>query len=81
MIIIHIYGAIAIFLLFYDDQDTLSTKCEIQMTISQIIFTNKNISKDLWDNGIHNLQNGINILWQFFVFMEIEPFPYYFMMT
>ena len=26
VIILHIYGAIAIFLLFYDDQDTLSTK-------------------------------------------------------
>ena len=29
VIILHIYGAIAIFLLFYDDQDTLSTECEI----------------------------------------------------
>ena len=29
VIIIHIYGAIAIFLLFYDDQDNLSTECEI----------------------------------------------------
>ena len=27
--ILHIYGAIAIFILFYDDQDSLSTKCEI----------------------------------------------------
>ena len=25
----HIYGAIVIFLLFYDDQGTLSTECEI----------------------------------------------------
>ena len=35
----HIYEAIVIFLLFYDDQDTLSTECEIQMTIYQLIFT------------------------------------------
>ena len=41
VIILHIYWAIAIFLLFYDDQDTLSTECEIYMTISQLIFTNK----------------------------------------
>ena len=45
--IIHIYGAIAIFLLFYDDQDTLSTKCEIEMSASQLIFTNKNTPKAL----------------------------------
>ena len=29
VIILHIYGAIAIFLLFYDDKDTLSTEYEI----------------------------------------------------
>ena len=29
MMIHHIYGAIAMILLFYDDQDTLSTECEI----------------------------------------------------
>ena len=29
VIIRHIYVAIAIFLLFYDDQDTLFTECEI----------------------------------------------------
>ena len=30
VMICHIYGAIATFLLFYDDQDTLSTECEIK---------------------------------------------------
>ena len=29
VIILHIYGAISIFILFYDDQDTLFTECEI----------------------------------------------------
>ena len=58
MVILHIYGAIAIFLLFYDDRDTLSTECEICMTIPQLIFTNKNISKDLWENDIHTIQHG-----------------------
>ena len=63
MVIFHIYGAIAIFLLFYDHKDTLFTECELEMTISQLIFTNKNISKAIWDNDIHTLQNGRKILW------------------
>ena len=46
--IIHIYGARGIFLLFNDDQDTLSTYCEIEMSISQLIFTHKSTSKVLW---------------------------------
>ena len=29
LMVSHIYGDIAIFPLFYDDQDTLSTECEI----------------------------------------------------
>ena len=28
------------------------------MSTSQLIFTNTNISKDLWDNDIHTIQNG-----------------------
>ena len=41
MVILHIYGARAIFPLFDDDQDTLSTWCEIEMNTLQIIFTHK----------------------------------------
>ena len=26
-----------------------------------------------WDNDIHTPQDGTNILWQLFVFMELEP--------
>ena len=47
VIILNIYRAMTIFLLFYDDQDTLSTKCEIEMSASQLIFTNKNTPKAL----------------------------------
>ena len=47
VIILNIYRAMTIFLLFYDDQDTLSTKCEIEMSTSQLIFTNKNTPKAL----------------------------------
>ena len=51
------------------------------MTIYQLKFTNKNMSKDIWDNDVQTLQNGIKILWKFFTFMELEQFFYYFMMT
>ena len=61
MVILHIYGARSSFLLFYDDQDTISTKCEIEMSISQLIFTHKTISKAIWDNDIHTLKRGRKI--------------------
>ena len=43
VVILHIYGAIAIFILFCDRQDTESESCEIEMSISQPMFTYKNI--------------------------------------
>ena len=39
VVVIHIYGARAVLLLFYDDKNTISTKCEIKMSIYQLIFT------------------------------------------
>ena len=80
MVILHIYEARAIFLLFYDDQDTESEYQGIEMSTSQLIFTHNNIPKALWDNDIHTLQNGRNALWKFFIFMELDPYIYYFMM-
>ena len=71
MVVLHIYGDRAISLLFYDDKDTLSTYCEIEMSIYQLILTYKNIPKTIWDNDIHSLQNGIkycdhsSYLWSF----------------
>ena len=38
-------------------------------------------SKDLLYKNICNPQNGINLLWQFFIFVELEPFFYYFVIT
>ena len=58
MITLHNYGARAIFLLFCDHTDTESESREIQMSISQPIFTNTNISKALWDNDINTVQDG-----------------------
>ena len=63
MAIIHSYESRAIFLLFCDHQDTESEPCEIEMSISKPIFTKKNISKDLWNNNINTIQDGIQVLW------------------
>ena len=54
VVILHFYGAIAIFLLFCDNQDTESESREIEISVAGPIFTHK-ISKDPWDNDIHNL--------------------------
>ena len=79
--ILHIYGAGFILLLIYDHQDTESESREIEIIINQQLFIHKNISKDLWDNHIHNLQNGINLLWKFFILMELWTFSYYYVIT
>ena len=39
------------------------------------------ISKPLWNNDIHTPQYRRKILLQLFIFMELKPFPYYFMIT
>ena len=52
----------------------------MEIGVSQSIFTQK-ISKDLWENCHHTLQYGRKILWRFFIFMELELFPYYFLIT
>ena len=72
--ILHIYGDRSIFLLFCYHQDTKSESYEIEMSISQPIFTNKNISKALWGNDIHTIQYGRKILWGVFIFMDLVPF-------
>ena len=63
VVIIHIYRTRANSLLFCDHQDTVFESCEVEMSIYQPVLTNKNISKDLCNNGIYTLQNGSKILW------------------
>ena len=58
----YIYGSRDIVLLFCDHQDTESESCEIEISISQPIFTHKKVSKYLWDKDIHTLQDGRKIL-------------------
>ena len=62
MAILQIYGARAIFLLFYDHQDTESESCETEMRIYQKIFTHKK-SKAILGNVIHTLQDEREYLW------------------
>ena len=42
MLILHIYGARAIFLLFCNHQDTESESREMEIGVAGLIFTNKN---------------------------------------
>ena len=63
MIAVRICEAIAIFILFNDDQDTLSTEYEIEMIFSQLIFSIENISKSIWYNDISTIKNERQILW------------------
>ena len=58
VVTIHIYGGRAIFLLFFDHQDTESEWSGIEMSIYQPILTHKKIAKALWDNKNHTLKNG-----------------------
>ena len=56
MVILHIDGALAIFLLFCDHQDTEYEKQEKGNTVAGPIFTQRKILKTLCYNYIHNLQ-------------------------
>ena len=47
---------------------------EMGIGLVEPIFTHKSISMDLWDKDIHTTRDGRKILWQLFIFMEIEPF-------
>ena len=54
--IIRIYGARAILLIFYYNQDTEYESQEIDIGVAQPLFTNKNIPKTICDKAIHNIQ-------------------------
>ena len=38
-------------------------------------------SKCLWNQNIHPIQDEREKLWRFFIFLELEPFSYYFLIT
>ena len=74
MVIIHIYGAIAIFLLFYDDQDTGSEECKIQMSKSQLIFTHLKTSKAILDIIFMLYRIGENIVEILYIYEDRDIF-------
>ena len=80
MSIVQIYEARAIFILFFNYQDTESESREIEISVYGPIFTQKK-PKSIWDNDIYSTQDRRKMLWQLFIFMEVEPFLYYFMIT
>ena len=43
VVVLRIYGARAIFLLFFDHQETESKSCELEISVAGPIFTHKNI--------------------------------------
>ena len=57
VVILHIHGARAIFPIFCVNNDTEYKECEIEMILSQPIFTQKNRALPLCDNDIHALQD------------------------
>ena len=77
--IIRIYGARAIFLLFYDHQDTESESREIEISVAGPIFTHT-IKRYMGQRYPYSKIRE-KILWQFFILMELEPFSYYFVST
>ena len=59
LVMLHIYGAIAIFIIFYYHQDTESESQEMEIGIAVPIITqNIYISKYLWEKNIHTLKYG-----------------------
>ena len=57
LVVLHIYGARAIFLLFCDHQETESETREMNIGAAGPMFTKKR-SNALCDNNIHTLHDG-----------------------
>ena len=58
VVIIHIYGARAISVLFCYHQDSACDIYETYISISKPIFNHKEIPKATKDTGIHTTKNG-----------------------
>ena len=53
-------------------------KCE---SVYMYQYPPRKLSKSLWENNIHTPKYERKILWQLFIFIELEPFSYYFLTT
>ena len=56
--ILLIYGAIVIFLLFWDHRDTKSESCEIFISMYQPISTQEKKEKAVCENDIYTIKDG-----------------------
>ena len=63
VVVIYNYGALYIFLLCFDHQDTESESWEMEIGVDGTILTQTNTSKALWDINIHSLQYRSHKLW------------------
>ena len=68
------------FFYFFMITKTLNLSCK-KYKLVQLDQYSPRISNVLWDNNIDTPQYGRKVLWQFFMFMELEPFSYYFIST
>ena len=75
LVILHFFGDLAIFLLFCNHQNTKSESRDMEIGVSGPIFTHKNIKGSLVQWNTYK-KNWKKILWQFFIFMELDPFFY-----
>ena len=80
VVVLTIYEDKEILLLFCDHQENESESQEIYILHLDQYSTRK-ISKSLWNCDMHITHDGRKILYQSFMFMEIESSLYYFMMT
>ena len=62
MIVIHIYGAGDIFLLFYDNQDTGSKSPDVGNGVDGWIFTHKNIKGSMGQQYQYSTRREQNIV-------------------
>ena len=73
-------GVRAILPLFFNNYENEYEQQEMEMGVAGPIF-NQKLSKALWDKYTHTPQDGSKIFWQLFIFMELDPFYYYIMIT
>ena len=62
VVVLHIHGPRAIFILFCNYHDTESESCEMKISVDKPISNHKR-SKDVWGNDIHTTQDWRKILW------------------
>ena len=58
VVVLLIYGALVVFLLFYYHQDTKYESCQMENSVAGPILPHTKTAKALWDNNIYALKDG-----------------------